>query len=234
MKKPLLILTAVLFAVAAGYAQSLVVTSMSTQISGDANNLLQGFATVQNVSANSVDVSVEKISNNLANGHHSSFCWGIICVDTATLTSPVPETIAPGASNSTFYSDLQPSGSQGTSIVGYRFYVDANPSDNASITFTFDATVTGIAELLASGVVLTNPFPNPAKDYTQMGCNLNGAKNAKIVVYNMLGSIVREIKVADKQNLVTISTADLRSGMYLYSLVNNDKVIASKKLLVNH
>ena len=233
MKKSLLIFVAVLLA-AAGFAQSLVVTSMSTTITGDPNNLLQGYANVQNVSAVPVDVSVAKIGNNLANGHHSSFCWGIICVDTATLQSPVPETIAPGATNSTFYSDLQPSGMAGTSFVDYRFYVDANPSDFASISFTFDATVTGIAELLASGVVLTNPFPNPAKDYTQMGCNLNGAKNAKIVVYNMLGSVVREIKVADKQNLVTISTADLRSGVYLYSLINNDKVIASKKLLVNH
>jgi len=233
MKKTLLIFVAVLIA-AAGFAQSLVVTSLSTQISGDPNNLLQGFATVQNVSAVPVDVSVAKVGNNLASGHHSSFCWGIICVDTATLVSPVPETIGPGASNSTFYSDLQPSGMVGTSMVDYRFYVDANPSDNASISFTFDATVTGIAELLASGVVLTNPFPNPANTFTQMGCNLNGAKNAKIVVYNMLGSVVREIKVADKQNLVKISTADLKNGLYLYSLINNDKVIASKKLLVNH
>ena len=233
MKKSLLIFIAVLIS-AAAVAQSLSVTSASTTISGDPSNLLQGFATVQNISANTVDVSVEKVYNSLANGHHSSFCWGIICVDTATLTSPVPETIAPGASNSTFYADLQPSGNVGTSTVGFRFYVDANPSDNASITFTYDATVTGIAELLASGVVLTAPFPNPAHTYTQMGCNLNGAKNAKIVVYNMLGSVVREIKVADKQNLVKISTADLKNGLYLYSLINNDKVIASKKLMVNH
>jgi hypothetical protein len=233
MKKSLLLFIAILVS-AAGYTQSLVVTSASTQISGDPGTLLQGFATVQNVSAVPVDVSVQKVYNGLATGHHSSFCWGIICVDTATLTSPVPENILPGASNTTFYSDLQPTGNVGVSTIIYRFYVDTVPSDNASITFTFDANITGIAELLASGVVLTSPFPNPANGYTQMGCNLSNAKNAKIVVYNMLGSVVREIRVADKQNVVTISTADLKSGMYLYSLINNDKVIASKKLLVSH
>jgi Secretion system C-terminal sorting domain len=233
MKKSLLLFIAILVS-ATGYSQSLVVSSGSTLITGDANNLLQGFATVQNVSANTLDVSVEKTVNNLATGHHSSFCWGIICVDTATLFSPVPEAIAPGASNTTFYADLQPSGSAGTSVVTFRFYVDNNPSDHADITFTYDATLVGIAELLASGVVLTSPYPNPANSYAQIGCNLGSSKNAKIIIYNMLGSVVREIKIADKQNLVTISTAELKSGMYLYSLISNDKVIASKKLLVNH
>ena len=233
MKKSLLLFIAILVT-ATGYTQSLVVTSGSTLVTGDPSVLLQGFATVQNIGTNTVDVSVEKTVNNLATGHHSSFCWGIICVDTATLTSPVPETIAPGATNSTFYADLQPTGSAGTSIVSFRFYVDNNPSDNATITFTYDATLVGIAELLASGVVLTSPYPNPANSYAQVGFNLGSAKNAKVVIYNMLGSVVREIKITDKQNLVTIPTADLKSGMYLYSLINNDKVIASKKLLVSH
>ena len=219
-------------------AQSFQLSSYAISITGDRDSLLHATAVLHNVSNNTIDVRVDKSINNITPPQYSYFCWAGQCYNQATTSSPFTTTMAPGDSSvpgpAGFIAYLNPSSAVGTADVTYCFYDDLNAGDSICITFNYNAIVTGIRELMASGVALTTPFPNPANAYAQIGLNLASVKNAKLVIYNMLGSVVREIKVTDKQKLVTFSTTDFKNGIYLYSLINDDKVIASKKLVINH
>jgi hypothetical protein len=49
----------------------------------------------------------------------------------------------------------------------------------------------------------------------------------------MLGSIAKEIKLENENNVVKINVGDLADGIYFYSLVIDDKIYKTKKLIVN-
>src|SRR5262245_28540586 len=223
---------------AAAQAQSLQLTSYVISITGDKDSTLHSTAVLHNISSNTIDVRVDKIDGNMAPSHYSYFCWATQCYNQATTTSPFTTTMAPGDSSIVgtqgFIAYLVPLGVVGNSDVTYCFYDDLNGADSACVTFNYSDIMTGIRELIASGVALTNPLPNPANGFTQIGFNLAPSKSAKLVVYNMLGLAVKEIRLSDKQKLVMLNTSDLKNGVYLYSLLNDDKIVASKKLVVNH
>ena len=237
MKKSLLLFSFLLSAAWCG-AQSFSLTSYGVSISNHPDSLLHSTAVLHNNSANTIDVRVDKIENSLAGMHFAYFCWAGQCYDSTAFQSPFTTPMGPGdssiAGTAGFIAYLNPQSTLGHSEVTYCFYDDLNTADSACITFNYSAIIAGIKELIASGVSLTQPVPNPANAFTQIGFNLAPSKSAKLVVYNMLGLAVKEIQLNDKQKLVALNTADLKNGLYIYSLYSNDKIVASKKLVVNH
>lgn len=216
-------------------AQSLQISSSSQVVYGASSLLMHSTAIVTNTNVNPIDVHVMRTVNDTANHHSSYFCWGINCYDTTTSVSFSPETIAgAGGTNSSFIAYLQPNGYNDTSMVTYCFYDDVDQSDSACMTFTYISTPTGIEEYITSGNSLTNAYPNPADNYSKLAYSLVSAKNSKLVLYNVLGSTVKEMKLTNKQNVITIATSELKNGIYFYSLINDGKVISTKKLIVNH
>jgi hypothetical protein len=220
------------------HAQSLQLSSYIISVTGDKDSLLHSTAVLHNVGSASIDVRVDKIDGNIASGQYSYYCWAGQCYSPATITSPFTTTLAPGDSSTTgaagFIAYLAANSYIGNSDVTYCFYDDANIADSACITFNYSAIATGIRELVASGITLTNPQPNPASSSTLIGFNTGNVKNPRLVMYNMLGSVVREFRLTDKQKLLVLSTADLKNGVYMYSLIGNDKTITSRRLIVNH
>ncbi|MBR1774019.1 MAG: T9SS type A sorting domain-containing protein [Bacteroidales bacterium] len=78
--------------------------------------------------------------------------------------------------------------------------------------------------------------PNPATNTTTVSYSVPAKyRNAKIVVRNTLGSVVKEnsIKtgVAGKS---AINVAELANGVYFYSIVADGATLVTKKLIVKH
>ena len=124
----------------------------------------------------------------------------------------------------------------GTSTASYKFFDINNPSDSIVQQFTFViSTSTSSDKTLAVRNVneLSLAYPNPAGTYTRIDYELSGsAKEANIKIYNILGSEIRKIELANRQGTVSIDTDSMTEGMYLYSLVVNGKTISTKKFIV--
>jgi len=56
----------------------------------------------------------------------------------------------------------------------------------------------------------------------------------RLVVFNMLGSMVKSVEIPGKAGSLILSTSDLKSGMYLVSYMSNGKVKDSSRLVVSH
>lgn len=84
-------------------------------------------------------------------------------------------------------------------------------------------------------IVVSNIYPNPASEMAWLDYTISPlVKDAKISIYNILGSTVSEYTLDKNDVKLDISTRNMASGVYFYQLVVDGKKVATKKLLVRH
>ena len=82
---------------------------------------------------------------------------------------------------------------------------------------------------------VSNVYPNPADDVTEVDYQINGAVGeAKLLLLNVLGSPIADYSLDRGDRKVRIVTRDLATGYYLYQLSVDGKKVATKRLLVRH
>ena len=243
MKKYLLqfvLVLAVTFSFNMVIGQSLVLTNYTlSSTSPDALNPIEATLTVHNQSANMVIAQVRRTVQYLVPGspigHEESFCFGPTCYAPGTDVSTDPDTIMPGADDNTFIAHITPNNICGTTYIHYRFYDQNNPNDSVGIDLSFGfCTASGLNELsLINGV--SKPTHNPADDFTSFRFNLNdNEKASRIVIYNMLGSLIKSMPLQGKSGELFVNTSSLKQGLYLCSVVKNNVVTNTYKLVVAH
>ena len=84
-------------------------------------------------------------------------------------------------------------------------------------------------------IKFSNPYPNPSDNFTSFDYLLPKAtKNSKIVIRNILGIVVKEVKIFNKKGNIKLSTEELTDGIYFYSIIVNDNIFITKRLIVRH
>ena len=102
-------------------------------------------------------------------------------------------------------------------------------------TDSWHANKVEIGSDLTKGIEFSNPFPNPANQQTDINFQLPSPNSeARIMLRNLLGSVVKEIKVQGTKNQFSIITSDLNNGLYFYSVMFENKILFTKKLIVKH
>jgi hypothetical protein len=97
----------------------------------------------------------------------------------------------------------------------------------------------------AQGGTTTNPlkernlptlsaYPNPTRGITTLSMSQVGTDNYKIRISNTIGKIVRTIDLKDMNDSseITLDLSHLPSGIYFYSLLVNEKMIETKRLVL--
>ena len=233
MKKVLLVCSLV-FVYGYSIAQSLTATNYSSNVvHPNPFQVAQYVATINNISSSTKAVMVERTVNNLAPGHTSYFCWDV-CYSESTYISGNPLAIPAGGQNNSFYFDLDPHGVTGIDTCCYKFFDMNNVSDFVEICFYVDVT-TGIATTNASQ---RNPLsvasPNPANTLSGIKYYTDVTKNPQLVIYNLLGTKVFEARLMQNQGAYIVNVGSFDQGIYLYSLLESGKAVATQKLIVAH
>jgi hypothetical protein len=81
---------------------------------------------------------------------------------------------------------------------------------------------------------LAQNVPNPTKNGTSISYYLpENTKTASIEIYNISGQLVRSFPLREKGNgSVTVSSSDLPSGTYVYTMIADGKITGSKKMIM--
>jgi hypothetical protein len=90
-----------------------------------------------------------------------------------------------------------------------------------------ELTPTGIASVADNNA--TNVYPNPFSTSTTFSL-ANEVNNATISLYDITGKEVKQINFSGKE--VTFDRGTLASGIYFYSIVNEDQSIKTGKLII--
>jgi len=189
---------------------------------------------VKNISNTGLDVKVSKFEVDLIPGSSNTFCWGM-CFPPNTYVSPFPQTILPGATCSEFSGHYNPNANSGVSIIRYTFFDMNNPTDTVCFYTEFNAGTVGINDATSEKATVSNAYPNPASGSTSVDYVLPAtASKASIKVRNLLGSLVREVKLTERAGTATIDLNGLNDGVYFYSFVVNNQTVETKRLVVSH
>ncbi len=79
---------------------------------------------------------------------------------------------------------------------------------------------------------LSNPYPNPAKEYTKLSYSLpDGVNSGEILIYDINGNVIKTYKVDNTFNELILSTSDLASGSYYYQLKTSQGLTGGKKFI---
>ena len=199
---------------------------------------------VKNTSASSKSVKMKRtfvsgINYSLPDQDTVEICWNVcLPVNWNTTQTAGSVTIAAGAiaSYSTngigFHSTLKPANLSGTRTVRYTFWDLNNTTDSVNVIINYHYTAVGVAETNLKAFNFSNPQPNPAEGSTIIKYDFPVVAKAKLKIYNAVGTLVREMKLEDQHGKVTINTEDLTNGIYFYSVIVNDRIVGTKKLIV--
>jgi hypothetical protein len=82
---------------------------------------------------------------------------------------------------------------------------------------------------------LSQNTPNPFGSKTSIDVNIpKTAKNAIVYIYDMNGKQLSQIAVKERGKVsVTISGDELCAGMYLYSLIIDNKLINTRRMIIS-
>jgi hypothetical protein len=84
--------------------------------------------------------------------------------------------------------------------------------------------------------LLFQNYPNPAKNIFDIEYIVaDSSVSSFIIIYNVLGEKVMSIALTEKgKSKITINSSAFSSGVYLYSLIVENKRIATKKMIILH
>ena len=131
---------------------------------------------------------------------------------------------------------------ENNNIVVREIYVQ-RPSDRSSQSF--NETITPLPQnltalegsgnkSLSSGVQLAQNDPNPAIDQTTIPVSISeNAASASIQITGMDGKIVKVLPLSERGTFeVDVNTGDLYDGVWLYSLIVDNQLVDTKRMMV--
>jgi len=241
MKKYVLLLCLAVITSLFAYSQSLTLSDSAGPLANNSTKLVYGLPSadeilshvfVTNTTANTVRVKVKKVEIVVLDGTMNLLCWGL-CFDPTVYVSPDPIEIGAGiTNNSDFSGHYIPGGIIGISTIRYVFFNDANPSDSVCFNVDYDTYPQGISK--QSDITSTNAYPNPANNSVNFSCSVPQDSDAKLIIRNLLGTVVRDVDINSKSGKLSLNTSDLADGVYFYSVIVNGNPQFTKKLVIRH
>jgi len=143
------------------------------------------------------------------------------------------ETIGPGEIATSFAFHYVAQNTIGISTFEVRF-VDGDDEDltYASFNIMYDHDgVVGIDEVKEE--LDLNMVPNPANDFVSLDLtSING--NVDVKIFNVLGEVMIDRTNLQGGQVVDVETAELRTGIYMVSVLQNNTILNTSRLMVKH
>ena len=131
------------------------------------------------------------------------------------------------------YSALESSGISFDVMEEYEAYLRLHPSDSTADSRQYATSPSG-SPLLPSGAVLYQNTPNPFSSATVIEYYIpDSATEANLFIFTLNGELLETYPVtAFGYGNVSIDGTTLDAGMYLYSLVVDEQIIDTKRMIL--
>jgi len=211
------------------HAQDFEVIGLNKNLETNLQSIKSSKFSIKNISNNSKDLSISLDQKLLLGGSNAVLCYNGNCNSTniivkleANSTSDHIELILRGG-----LTEFKSSIPLEIKDLNYRkdLVVDLNiaVSDKVQDEIFFKK----------DDITFNNFYPNPAIDKAIMHYTLsNDGSNTKIVLQNVLGSVINEYTLDPRDNKLQLETEQLNPGVYFYTLLINDEGLATRKLIV--
>ncbi|MEP7265933.1 MAG: T9SS type A sorting domain-containing protein [Bacteroidota bacterium] len=233
MKKQLFLIASILLTGIQANSQIALDNITAQYFTTDNTAALDAHLDVNNLNGYPVDINIVRTIDYKTPGHDELFCFGLYCYLPNTDTSQFSTTVLSMSTDGTFKPEIIPNGIDGMDRLSYLFYDVNNMADAVSVTIEFYInTLAGIKENTSDSYL---KFKNEVNNFTVFNYKLPvGSSGGRIDIHNMLGSRLNSIELSEKQGMKMVTTNALSNGVYLVSLIINNKPAHSYRMIVNH
>lgn len=247
MKKNILSLLSIILFTVYSHAQLVIldsemddITDQTITVNGTADDsYFKVNVYLSNTGEETLEIFVRKIEMDIADGAFITFCWKESCFPPEVFDVQDPIVLEGDqiTRETDFYIEFHNGDTGGISEARYEFYSENESFDTVSVTVRFDiSTTTFVNDFNArKNILLSDPQPNPARGFTWINYSVPaGTSNAQIVVRNLLGKSILTENINFGSNRVRINTQGLNNGIYIYSLIIDNQIVESKRLVVTN
>ncbi len=160
------------------------------------------------------------------------------CIDNRCLDAKADEysiRLDPKQTVSNFYIALEAGLSSGASVVHYVVFNKNFPADAIEFDLNFNVNERSEREQIFSSkeITLFDLYPNPISDYAQMDYKIHNERTkAKIILHNLLGSLMEELPLDPHETRLKIRVESLDAGIYFYTLYVDNESMITRKLII--
>jgi len=202
---------------------------------GNVGSEINAVLSIRNLTNNPLQLQIKRLSSQLGSSQTHYICWESDCLSELASSFTSAKTIEAGGLSKKFVSVLETGLVEGTSSVKYLIYNVKNPADSVVHEVFYVIEDQNSKKILFHNpdIEVSNIYPNPVTNAAFFNYTLSSKrKNAKIIIHNVLGTIVAEYDLPSYESRIKINTSELNSGVYFYTLkVDNDNLI-TRKLVV--
>ncbi len=224
-----------LISMSIAHAQSLRLVNTSGKIFGRVGSEIEAPVSVKNVSSKPVEIVIERTNQKISGGQESFFCMGRTCYTPETKISAETKVLRPGEIYDGFKSVLRSGMGKSTTQISYCFVNVADSEDKLCTTLTYQVESTESNDVLFfnDDISISSIYPNPINevalfDYTVKKSSIQ----PKIILHNVLGSIVGEYILNEYENKLKIYTQNFKPGVYFYTLNIDNQNLITKKFVI--
>lgn len=217
------------------WSQSLKIVDSNLNIDSNVGTSTSTIIKIQNTSDRIILLGIEKVEQNIRSSQISSFCINNDCSEKNIVPNHKMIKLFPGQIYDGFSTTLETGLVPGNSTVKYLIYnlADISESVEAELHYSIKEKIKEGVLYSSEVVELSDVFPNPTKEKAIFNYNyLNTQKEAKIVIHNVLGSVISEHKLSPYESRLTIPVINYNPGVYFYTLYINNEGVATKKMVV--
>ncbi len=219
----------------AAEAQSFEVIESNRTYKGHIGQRITAPVKIRNLSNRPIQIEVRRIAQVIGTSQVHYFCWNDECYDASTNELPISKRINPRETSSELVSVLEAGLVEGISSVSFLIYDRDNPNQAAEYEVNYIVEEDPGKNVIfnSSDIRINEVYPNPVREFAIFDYNLiNEEIEAKIVLHNVLGSVVGDYELSYFETKLKVNTEDLNPGVYFYTLYLDNDGILTKKLIV--
>jgi len=186
---------------------------------------------IQNFSNTEKSIKIKQTIDEIQGGSTLEICYNDVCnKEVESLTISIPANSTSNDIKITLNGGLSYS-----NTIAYLEFIDLEIDRAIKKEISLKVTEKRVKDLFFSkgDVVVNSFFPNPAVKNAIMEYSINPYETeAKIILQNVLGSIVNTYELSPDENKLNISTENLNPGVYFYTLSIKDEGLATRKLII--
>jgi hypothetical protein len=203
--------------------------NLNIQLDADASYSAD-FIHITNTTGSAMTFNIQLVKQSMASGATIQMCFDGNCLEDTIhkLTINAGETY-------THFDLLYSYENTNASVVKVNFLDTTNTTNLQSFTVNYKDNV-ALPTIERVIPLSLSAYPNPATNYSVIKYSIPTRYNsAKVVIRNMLGSVVKTINVkGGTTGKINLSTTELNNGVYFYSIIADGSVLSAKKLVVKH
>ncbi|MTI30357.1 T9SS type A sorting domain-containing protein, partial [Xanthovirga aplysinae] len=212
-------------------AQSFRLLEAEKEVWGTVDSKIKAGLKLKNISDNSLSLTFKVRQKELNSGQEATFYLGKEKHNLGEEEFSFSIALKAGETSATIFSELSSGLVPTTSYISLCIFDAKNPADslNHEITFLVDEYN---PDLLFNNqkLKISNVYPNPANEQAFFNYRIyDTSTSAKLVIYNVLGSIVGEYELDAFETSLEIATENFQPGVYFYTLHLEDKTQVTKK-----